>query len=260
MVSQTKGKAIALIFIAGPCSIESEKQFLTIAKAVKAAGATHLRGGAFKPRTNPESFQGHGHDILHVLKKAKKLTKLPIVSEILDTEDINSAAPHIDIIQIGTRNMHNTTLLKKIAQRQSLKPILLKRGFAATKKELLGAIAYLKQHGHKAQIYICERGIRTFADGEYSRYTLDVNLIADLKTDPTFPYPILVDPSHPAGRSDLVESLSYAGIAAGADGLIIEVSMSPFIEHALSDKEQQITPNVLKRIINNCQKIKKITS
>ncbi|MBI2573010.1 3-deoxy-7-phosphoheptulonate synthase [Candidatus Woesearchaeota archaeon] len=249
-----------LIIIAGPCSIESEKQFLTIAKAVKKVGATHIRGGAFKPRTDPTAFQGHGHDVLHLLDKAKQLTKLPVVTELLDTEDIIEVAHHTDIIQIGTRNMHNTALLKKIAQRAPTKPILLKRGFAATKKELMGAIGYLHHHGHKGQIYVCERGIRTFADGEYSRYTLDVNFIAACKKDPNFKYPIIVDPSHPAGKAELVEALAYAGIAAGADGLIIEVSMSPFIEVAQSDKDQQITPQMLKRIMNNAEKIRRVVN
>ncbi len=253
-------KTKPLIIIAGPCSIESEKQFLTIAKAVKAAGATHIRGGAFKPRTEPTAFQGHGHDVLHLLDKANQLTKLPVVTEILDTEDIEQVAQHTDILQIGTRNMHNTALLKKIAQRTPQKTILLKRGFAATKKELLGAIGYLHHHGHKGQIIVCERGIRTFADGEYSRFTLDVNFIAACKKDPKFHYPIIVDPSHPAGKAELVESLAYAGIAAGADGIIIEVSMSPFIEVAKSDKDQQITPATLKRIIQNANKIHKIAN
>lgn len=252
---QQKNKLTRPLIIAGPCAVESLEQITKIARAVKDAGANYLRGGAYKPRTFPKSFQGLGKKGLEYLAQAKQETGLKIVTEVMGSEEIDLISDYADILQIGSRNMDNYDLLKKVAQRAKTKTILLKRGMQATKKELLGAINYLKKYGHIGELFICERGIRTFANGEYDRFTLDVGLIADLKKDPDFPYFVFVDPSHASGRSDIVENLAYAGIASGADGLIIEVSLEPYLSHAQSDRNQYITPEVLKRIVQNSQEL-----
>ena len=245
------------LIISGPCSVESEEQILKIAAELKLLGVDALRGGAFKPRTLPETFQGLGEKGLKFLKKASVISGLPIVTEVMDSEEIELVASYTDYLQIGTRNMHNYSFLKRLGQRASDKTIILKRGMCASKKELLGAIRYLEAHGHKGEIIICERGIRTFANGEYDRFTLDVAFIADLKK--TTKYRVIVDPSHPAGRSDLVAELAYAGIAAGADGMMVEVKESE--EHVpLSDAAQAITIEELAVIIEKVKKIFEIVN
>lgn len=250
-----KAKKMRPLIIAGPCVVESLEQIISIAKAVKEAGAHYLRGGAYKPRTSPKSFQGLGEKGLEYLAQARKETGLNVVTEVMGSEEIDLVSSYADVLQIGSRNMYNYDLLKKIAQRAKTKSVLLKRGMQSTKEELLGAIDYLKEHGHIGELFICERGIRTFANREYTRFTLDIALIADLKRDTNFSYQIIADPSHSAGRSDLVEPLSYAAIAAGADGLIIETSIEPYLSLAMSDRSQHITPDILKRIVQNSQRL-----
>lgn len=220
-----------LIIIAGPCAVESEKQLLTTAKAVKKAGATMLRGGAFKPRTSPHSFQGLGEAGLKLLAKARRETGLPIVTEVMDTRDVALVTQYADVLQIGARNMHNFSLLREVGKIR--KPILLKRGLAATIEEWLLAAEYIKKEGN-LDIMLCERGIRTFETA--TRNTLDLNAVALLKA--TTGYPVIVDPSHGTGRRDLVLPMSKAALAAGADGLIIEVHPEP--EEALSDGPQSL--------------------
>jgi 3-deoxy-7-phosphoheptulonate synthase len=220
------------ILIAGPCSVESEEQILKIAKAVKESGANILRGGAFKPRTSPYDFQGLGEEGLKILKKASRETELPVITEVLDTRDMELVCEYADILQIGSRNMQNYALLKEVGKIN--KPVLLKRGMNSTINEWLNAAEYILSNGNK-NIVLCERGIRTF-DPEYNR-TLDLNSIPIIKslTD----LPIIVDPSHGTGNANSVGSMSLAAIAAGADGLMIEVHNNP--EKALSDKKQQLS-------------------
>lgn len=245
----------ALLIIAGPCAVESPAQLDAIASSLQKLGITHLRANIFKPRTSPSSFQGIEHNGIKIISSVAKKYHLKLVTEILDPDHLLLIAPIADIIQIGSRNMHNSALLKKIAQAHLKNPILLKRGFAATKQEVLGAINYLKEYGHQGEIILCERGIRTFTDGEYSRATLDLNFLAALKSDPLFHHRIIIDPSHAAGTAKLIEPLALAGIAAGADGLLIEVSLEPYLSQAQSDKEQHITPDVLKNIIQKSKQI-----
>ena len=244
------------IIMAGPCAIESKEQIMEISKLLRDLGVTCIRGGAYKPRTSPNDFQGLGVKGIEYLAEAGQKVGLPIVTEIVNPSDIQVMQEHADIIQIGSRNMANYDLLKEVGK--SNKPVLLKRGFCATKKELLGAIAYIKNEGHSEELYVCERGIRTFANGEYDRFTLDLNLVADLSNDLDFPYKIIVDPSHPAGRSDLVANLAYAGIAAGADGLIIEASCDPYLSQARCDKKQHVTMKELETIIYKANKINEL--
>ncbi|MFH1456512.1 MAG: 3-deoxy-7-phosphoheptulonate synthase [Patescibacteria group bacterium] len=236
------------ILIAGPCAVENKKQILAIAKQLKSLGFEYLRGGAYKPRTNPNSFQGLGEDGLKYLLDAKKKYNLKIVTEIVSIEHINKVSNVADILQIGARNMFNYELLKSIAVKAPKKTILLKRHFSATKKELIGSVGYLEKYGHKGEVIVCERGIRTFANGEYDRFTLDISLIADLKKDKRFNHKIIVDPSHAAGRSDLVRELTLAGMSAGADGFIIEVKRDKNTI-PLVDAKQAITIKELKNII-----------
>ncbi|MBU2589744.1 MAG: 3-deoxy-7-phosphoheptulonate synthase [Nanoarchaeota archaeon] len=249
-----------LIFIAGPCAVESEKKLLDIARELKNIGVTHLRGGAFKPRTSPDSFQGLGEKGLKYLHTVKKKTGLKIVSEILDIGHANLFKKYkIDILQIGARNMDNYELLKGIANKFSDTPVLLKRGFHAKKKEFIGAINYLRRYGHNAEIIACERGIRSFSNGDYDRFTLDVSFISDLKKDKTFNYRVFVDPSHAAGRADIVENLAYSGVSCGADGLIIEVKKEA-CDTPLCDSNQAITIKKLREIVDNCKKIRSVLS
>ncbi len=244
------------ILIAGPCAVESKEQIFSIARQIKNLGITHLRGGAYKPRVSPKTFQGLGKKGIKLLQKVKERYKLKIVTELLSSQHIDEVCKVADIIQIGTRNMCNYELLKLIAKKYPNKTILLKRGFSATKKELLGSVDYLKDYGHKGEIIICERGIRTFANGEYDRFTLDVSFIADLKKDKKFNHRIIVDPSHPAGRSDIVKELTLAGISAGADGFLIEVKEKD--SKPLVDGKQAITLDLLKEIKDKTEAIKKI--
>ena len=221
-----------LIIIAGPCAVESERQLLDTARAVKAAGATMLRGGAYKPRTSPHSFQGLGEIGLELLSRTRKATGLPVVTEIMDTRDVALVSKHADMLQVGARNMQNFSLLKEVGKTR--KPILLKRGLSATVEELLFAAKYIEKEGNH-NIVLCERGIRTFET--VTRNTLDLNAVAFLKQ--ATKYPVIVDPSHGTGRRELVLPMSKAAIAAGADGLIIEVHPKP--DEALSDGPQSLT-------------------
>jgi 3-deoxy-7-phosphoheptulonate synthase len=225
------GGHVALI--AGPCSVETREQLLEAAKEVKTAGGTMLRGGAFKPRTSPYAFQGLGVEGLEILADARQATGLPIVTELMDPRHLEAVAKYSDIIQIGARNMQNFQLLSAVGEVD--RPVLLKRGLAATIDELLMAAEYIVKEGND-QVILCERGIRTFETA--TRNTLDISAIPIIKQRSHLP--VVVDPSHAAGKTDLVEPLSLAAIAAGADGLMIEMHPSP--ETALSDGAQSLDP------------------
>jgi 3-deoxy-7-phosphoheptulonate synthase len=222
------------VIMAGPCAIESEKQALTIASFVKRHGAQVFRGGAFKPRTSPYSFQGLGEDGLKILKKVRKETGLLIITEAIDHTNIELIEQYADIIQLGARNMQNYSLLRQAGH--VTKPILLKRGFAATIEELLMSAEYIMSEGN-AQIILCERGIRTFSDN--TRNTLDLSAILSVKE--VSHLPVVVDPSHAAGRREYVIPLAKGAIAVGADGILVEVHNAPM--HALSDGTQSLYPN-----------------
>lgn len=223
-----------LCIIAGPCSVESEDQILSIAKSVKSSGASLLRGGAFKPRSSPYSFQGLKKHGLELLKYAKRETGLPIVTEIMSVEFLDDFIEDVDLIQVGARNMQNFELLKELGKTK--KPILLKRGLSSTIEELLMSAEYILAGGNE-NVILCERGIRTFEN--YTRNTLDLSAIPAIKK--LSHLPVIVDPSHAAGLWWMVEPLSKAAIAVGADGLIIEVHNDP--ENALCDGNQSIKPN-----------------
>ncbi|HLA83024.1 MAG TPA: 3-deoxy-7-phosphoheptulonate synthase [Thermoleophilia bacterium] len=225
--------------IAGPCSVETREQLLEAAVAAKRAGATMLRGGAYKPRTSPYAFQGLGVEGLQILAEAREATGLPVVTELMDPRHLEDVAKYSDIIQIGARNMQNFQLLSAVGEVS--RPVLLKRGLAATVDELLMAAEYIAKEGN-AQVILCERGIRTFEVA--TRNTLDISAIPILKQRSHLP--VIVDPSHAAGKVDLVEPLSLAAIAAGADGLIIEMHPSP--ETALSDGAQSLDPAQFDRV------------
>ena len=235
-VVQASGQEIGgdrLTVIAGPCSVESEAQIVSIAESVKAAGAGFLRGGAFKPRSSPYSFQGLKEEGLELLKIARAATSLPIVSEIMSVSMLDRFEREVDVIQIGARNMQNFDLLKAVGQTR--KPILLKRGMSATIEEFLMSAEYIMSEGNE-DVILCERGIRTFET--YTRNTLDLSAVLAIKRQSHLP--VLVDPSHAAGLSWMVESLSKAAVAVGADGLIIEVHNDP--ANAKCDGPQSITP------------------
>ncbi|HEU4878068.1 MAG TPA: 3-deoxy-7-phosphoheptulonate synthase [Gemmatimonadaceae bacterium] len=221
----------ALAIIAGPCSVENRTMLHDTALAVKNAGASMLRGGAFKPRTSPYSFQGLGLEGLKILSAIRAETGLPAVTEVLDTRHVDMVAEHADMLQVGARNMQNFSLLAELGRVQ--RPVLLKRGLSATITELLMAAEYIMAHGN-TQIVLCERGIRTFET--MTRNTLDISAIPVIKRESHLP--VIVDPSHAGGDSDLVLPLSLAAIAAGADGLIVEVHPDP--ERALSDGDQSL--------------------
>lgn len=218
--------------IAGPCAIESEGQALETAMAVKRSGANLFRGGAFKPRTSPYSFQGLGEKALKIMAKVREETGLKIVTEVMDTDTLPLVAEYADILQIGTRNMQNYQLLKKLGEYK--KPVLLKRGSSASVEEWLLAAEYILAGGNY-QVILCERGIRTFANN--TRYTLDLSVVPLVKS--LTHLPIMVDPSHSTGKWQLVAPMSKAAIAAGADGIIVEVHPNP--EDALSDGAQSLT-------------------
>ncbi len=220
--------------IAGPCSVESEEQVTEVAKAVQASGASMLRGGAFKPRTSPYSFQGMGTPGLDLLVKAKEATGLPIVSEIMAPKHVELFEEKVDVVQIGARNMQNFDLLKEVGKMS--RPILLKRGLSNSYEEWIMSAEYIMAEGNE-NVILCERGIRTFET--YTRNTLDLSAIPAIKRMSHLP--IIVDPSHAAGMSWMVEPLAMAAIAAGADGLIIEVHNDP--KHALCDGQQSLTPS-----------------
>jgi 3-deoxy-7-phosphoheptulonate synthase len=230
--------------IAGPCSVESEEQIIEVAQRVKAAGACFLRGGAFKPRTSPYSFQGLKAEGLELLKIARKETGLPIVTEIMSTEHL-SLFEDVDIIQVGARNMQNFELLKELGKLD--KPILLKRGLASTIEEFLMSAEYIMSGGNE-KVILCERGIRTFET--FTRNTLDISAVPVLKR--LSHLPVVIDPSHAAGLPWLVEPLSKAAIAVGADGLMIEVHNNP--KKALSDGAQSLTPDQFDIIMSKLKK------
>ncbi len=232
--------------IAGPCSVENRDQILAIAKSVKSSGASMLRGGAFKPRTSPYDFQGLHAEGLELLLEAKKETGLPIVSEIMNLNDL-ALFEQVDLIQIGARNMQNFDLLKALGQTQ--KPILLKRGLANTLKELLMSAEYIMAGGN-GNVILCERGIRTFET--YTRNTLDLSAVAVLHEMTHLP--VVVDPSHAIGISRFVEPMAVAAAAAGADGLMIEVHNDP--EHALSDGAQSVTPEQFERMAAKIRRVR----
>jgi 3-deoxy-7-phosphoheptulonate synthase len=231
------GGHVALI--AGPCSVETRDQVMEAALAAKAGGATMLRGGAYKPRTSPYAFQGLGVEGLQLLAEAREKTGLPIVTELMDPRHLDAVAQYSDIIQIGARNMQNFQLLSAVGEVE--RPVLLKRGLAATIDELLMAAEYIVKEGN-ANVILCERGIRTFETA--TRNTLDISAVPILKQRSHLP--VVVDPSHAAGKVDLVEPLSLAAIAAGADGLMIEIHPNP--ETALSDGAQSLDPQQFTRV------------
>ena len=230
--------------MAGPCSVESEEQIIEIAKAVKESGANFLRGGAFKPRTSPYSFQGLELEGLRLLKRAKEETGLSIVTEIMSTDYIDEFVRDVDVIQVGARNMQNFDLLKQLGKTN--KPILLKRGLSSTIEEWLMSAEYIMAGGNE-NVILCERGIRTYEG--YTRNTLDLSAIPVIKK--LSHLPVIVDPSHASGYWYLVEPLAKAAVAAGADGLMIEVHNDP--QHALSDGQQSVKPELFDKIM---QKVK----
>lgn len=235
-----------IIIIAGPCSIESKEQLFQIAKQVKKAGAKVLRGGAFKPRTSPYSFQGLGKEGLEILKQVSEEIGLSTITEVMDTRDVELVSNYSDILQIGARNMQNFNLLKEIGQTK--KPVVLKRGLSATIKELLMSAEYILSGGN-FNVILCERGIRTFEDA--TRNTLDVSAIPVIKQ--LSHLPVIVDPSHATGKWNLVGPLSKASVACGADGLLIEVHQNP--EDALSDGQQQLIPEKFIELMGQLRKI-----
>ncbi|MCW6088977.1 3-deoxy-7-phosphoheptulonate synthase [Clostridium sporogenes] len=238
-----------ITFISGPCSVESEEQIIETSKQVKKYGANILRGGAFKPRTSPYDFQGLGKEGIKLLYKAKQITGLPIVSEIMCVQDLQLFYDYVDIIQVGARNMQNYSLLKELGKIN--KPILLKRGLSASIKEFLLSAEYIMLNGND-KIILCERGIRTYEN--YTRNTMDISAISLIKT--LTHLPVFADPSHATGNRQLIMPLTLASVAAGADGIVIESHICP--EKALSDGEQSILPLELKKIISISNKIKSL--
>jgi 3-deoxy-7-phosphoheptulonate synthase len=239
----------AFAVIAGPCSVESEEQILSIARDVKAAGAAFLRGGAFKPRSSPYSFQGLGLDGLELLMAAREKTGLPIVTEIMSQDYLDIFEKEVDVIQIGARNMQNFPLLREVGKLG--KPVLLKRGLSSTIDEMLMAAEYIMKEGGR-RVILCERGIRTFETA--TRNTLDLSAIPVIKKKSHLP--VIVDPSHGTGYWDLVYPMALAAAAAGADGLLIEVHNQPV--KALCDGQQSITPFLFSRLMNKVGKIRGI--
>ncbi|MBI5872948.1 MAG: 3-deoxy-7-phosphoheptulonate synthase [Candidatus Omnitrophica bacterium] len=235
-----------IILFAGPCAIENEELLLEIGEEVKFAGASVLRGGAFKPRTSPYAFQGLGEQGLKILHRVSKKLSLPTVTEVMDPRHVGLVAEYADILQIGARNMQNFSLLKEVGMTK--KPVLLKRGPSSTVKELLMSAEYIMSEGNH-NVILCERGIRTFEDS--TRNTLDLSAIPVVKQ--LSHLPIIVDPSHAAGKWSLVGPLAKAAVAAGADGLIIEVHTKP--EEALSDGAQSLLPEKLTQLMNELEKI-----
>ena len=225
------GKKLAVI--AGPCSVESEAQIAQVAQAVKSAGACALRGGAYKPRTSPYAFQGMGVDGIHLLEQARAATGLPMVTELMSPDQLPMFEDRVDVIQIGARNMQNFDLLKKVGRYH--KPVLLKRGLSNTIEEWLMSAEYIMSEGNP-NVILCERGIRTFET--YTRNTLDLSAVLAVKRQSHLP--VVVDPSHACGKAWMVERMAMAAVAAGADGLLIEVHNDP--PHALCDGAQSVTP------------------
>jgi 3-deoxy-7-phosphoheptulonate synthase len=235
-----------IVLIAGPCSVEGRQQIIETAIAVKEAGATALRGGAFKPRTSPYAFQGLGEEGLKYLAEARERTGLPVVTEVMDAAQIPLVCEYADVLQIGARNMQNYTLLHAVGRAQH--PVLLKRGMSSTIEELLMAAEYILSHGN-TRVMLCERGIRTFET--YTRNTFDINAIPVLKHRTHLP--VIADPSHATGRWEYAEAASRGGGAAGADGLIIEVHLNP--EKAVSDGMQSLTPERFARLVGSVRRV-----
>ncbi|MBI3174824.1 MAG: 3-deoxy-7-phosphoheptulonate synthase [Chloroflexi bacterium] len=238
------GEEIAVI--AGPCSVEGRSQLLEIAQAVKEAGANALRGGAFKPRSSPYAFQGLGEEGLEYLAEAREVTGLPVVAEIMAISQIEVMTQYVDVMQVGARNMQNFNLLRAIGETRT--PVLLKRGLSATIEELLMAAEYILSGGNK-KVMLCERGIRTFETA--TRNTTDINAIPVLKS--LTHLPIILDPSHSTGHAAFVSSVARGAIAAGADGLIIEVHQDP--AHALSDGKQSLTPETFAKLVKQVKSV-----
>ena len=232
------------VVIAGPCSVESEEQTIKTAQKVKEAGGNMLRGGAFKPRTSPYDFQGLGLKGLKILEKAKRETGLPVVTEVTDPRDVSWVCEYVDVLQIGTRNMQNFSLLKEVGKVE--KPVLLKRGMYSTLKEWLSCAEYILAGGNP-NVILCERGIRTFET--YTRNTLDLSIVPSVKEISHLP--IIVDPSHGTGRLSIIEPMSLAAMAAGADGVMIEVHHNPC--EALCDKDQAMPPEMFEGLMKKLQ-------
>jgi 3-deoxy-7-phosphoheptulonate synthase len=245
----TFGRNQPIVTVAGPCSVENEEMIVTTAKRVKAAGAQFLRGGAYKPRTSPYAFQGHGESALGLLAEAKAASGLGIITEVMDAADLDKIAEVADVIQVGARNMQNFSMLKKVGAQD--KPVLLKRGMAATIEEWLMAAEYILAAGNP-NVILCERGIRTF-DHKYTRNTLDLSVLPVLHA--LTHLPVMIDPSHGTGKSDYVPAMAMAAVAAGADSLMIEVHPNP--AKALSDGPQSLTPERFDRLMQELSVIGK---
>jgi 3-deoxy-7-phosphoheptulonate synthase len=238
------GKQIGVI--AGPCSVESEEQIVATAKAVKAAGATALRGGAFKPRTSPYSFQGLGEEGLRILRRVGDALNMPVVTEVMDPRQVDLVAKYADMFQIGARNMQNFDLLKEVGKVKL--PVLIKRGMSATVKDLLMSAEYILAQGNR-EVILCERGIRTFEDS--TRNTLDLSMVPNSKV--LSHLPIIVDPSHATGRPELIPAMARASVAAGCDGVHVEVHTCP--EKALSDGPQALLPDQYARLMDELRQL-----
>lgn len=237
------------VVIAGPCSVENEEQIIQSAIIAKKYGAKLLRGGAYKPRTSPYAFQGLGIEGLKLLQKAKEVTGLPVVTEVMEVSEVEIVAEYADVLQIGTRNMQNYRLLKAVGKIN--KPVLLKRGMSATLQEFLMSAEYILSEGNY-NVILCERGIRTFV--EYTRNTLDLNIVPAVKK--LSHLPIIVDPSHGTGKRDFVVPLSLAAIAAGADGIIVEMHPDP--NKSISDADQTISPDQFEDLMNKIKSLEQL--
>ena len=240
------GSGQRVVLISGPCSVESRERLLTIAKAVKKAGARVLRGGAFKPRTSPYSFQGLGEDGLRFLAEARAVTGLPIITEIMDTRHLERMEKYADCLQIGSRNMQNFALLKEVGRSQL--PVMLKRGFSATISDLLLSAEYILSEGNP-RVLLCERGIRTFET--MTRNTLDLNAVPILKAKTRLP--VVVDPTHGIGLREFIPQMALAAVAAGADAVMVEVHDEP--EEARSDGEQALRPEVFRDLVRRIRAV-----
>jgi 3-deoxy-7-phosphoheptulonate synthase len=245
-VGDVKIGASEVVVAAGPCSVESEKQTIELAHQVKAAGAKLLRGGAFKPRTSPYAFQGLGEEGLRILAKAREETGLPVVTEVMDTHEVDLVCKYADILQIGTRNMQNFALLKAVGSTRH--PVVLKRGLGSKIKDLLMSAEYIISEGNH-QVILCERGITTFEDS--TRNTTDINAIPVLKNWTHLP--VMLDPSHATGNWQYVGSVAKAAVAAGADGLLIEVHNDPI--HAMSDGPQSLKPDNFETLMAQLRRV-----
>ncbi len=235
-----------IVVIAGPCSVESREQLLETAREIRPAGASMIRGGAFKPRTLPYSFQGLGEEGLKILAEARDMYGLPVVTEVMSPDEVDLVEKYADVLQIGARNVQNFPLLKRVGR--SRKPVLLKRGLSSTVEEWLGAAEYIL-HGGNEDVILCERGLRSF--GKITRFTLDLAIVPLLKE--VSHLPVVVDPSHGTGQRSLVSPMARAAVAAGADGLIVEVHPRP--EEAKSDGAQSLTPDGFRTLMKELRPV-----